>query len=149
MGTRTSFALVATGLAATQIISVAYSLMALMGSWIMMCCDDDLEGNEEGKELGCWVHVILTVPFIFTALTVGLSFGGLVCLRDCAYGKCCSHLSVHSSLAMLLSGQIINAVFCIPCFIAASKLKGSKAVQSLWFKRWRQVVSIPDAAVFA
>jgi len=88
--------------------------------------------GEEREVLGFGVRLILTVPLMFNCWTVGLSVGGLVCLRDCACGECCQNMPMHGALAMLLSGQVTNFLVADLCYLAAARLECSKAVQSLW-----------------
>lgn len=148
IGLHLSFSLVAVGLGCTQILPLAFSLVALVASWALLCCRFPEEDGEEKEDFGFCVHVTLAVPFIFTSLTVGLSFGGLFCLKACAIGECCPRLSSHSALAMCLSGQILNFVVAISCYLAAAKLEGSKALRSVcdfWSTKRRRRVCADTA----
>ncbi len=146
MSAKSSLSLAATGVACIQLFPVVFSFIATLAGFgtYFKCVEED-----EDDDIGLDVYSFYIVSVIFTTVTVGLTCGGLVCLKSCADGKCCHGLSSAGALSMFLSGQIVNFLVHFLVYLLMTDMEDSKALQRVcdfWsVKKRRQVCS--DAAV--
>jgi hypothetical protein len=150
-GPDVSFSVIAAAMGSTQIMPCIMALVLMCGLCCCKCLQDEQEQEVEG-DLVCLGNTIFAVIITLVPLTTGVSFGGLASLRACAFGKCYPGMSTPTSLAMFLSGQIMNFLVVIIYFFGAlTEVEDSHAIQSVqdfWStKRRRRVCNFDNAAL--